>query len=203
MAGAYPVSVEFPNLEFRNKFFAVPVLGIVVRAIFLIPLLIALDIVQYIVGLAMLLTWIPVLFAGAYPGIGRTLYGGYLRWNARVRSYLFGLQDKYPSFSFDDEIGSGDVTVAFQTNDSPSRLWAIPVVGIVLKGIVLIPHLIVLAILSVVCGVLQLVTWIPVLATGEYPAWGMTWVGGYIRWTIRVGAYLFGLTDQYPLFSLS
>ena len=48
----------------------------------------------------------------------------------------------------------------------------------------------------------QLFLWIPVLFGGHYPKWGYGFVGGYVRWTTRVTAYHFGLTDAYPPFTL-
>jgi hypothetical protein len=42
-----------------------------------------------------------------------------------------------------------------------------------------------------------------VLFTGQYPGWGFSLTAGTLRWTMRVYAYVYGLTDQYPPFSLS
>ena len=82
------------------------------------------------------------------------------------------------------------------------RFWAIPLIGILAKLIIAIPHLIILYVLAIVVEVLQLVLWIPVLFGGEYPAFGRQIVGGYLRWSVRVQAFLYGLTDQYPPFQL-
>lgn len=94
------------------------------------------------------------------------------------------------------------VQVTFDQNVSPNQFWAIPVLGFVAKSLALIPHLIALAVLGVAVLLAQLVLWISVLSTGRFPDWGETLVGGTIRWTVRVAAYLFGLTDVYPPFSL-
>ena len=37
---------------------------------------------------------------------------------------------------------------------------------------------------------------------GELPEFAHTFLGGVIRWEIRVNAYMFLLTDAYPPFSL-
>lgn len=86
---------------------------------------------------------------------------------------------------------------------SNSRFWAIPLIGLLVKLFILIPHYVVLWALGIVVGTLQLVLWIPVLFGGKYPDWGYQLVGGYVRWSALVTAYLFGLTDRYPPFSLS
>ena len=95
-----------------------------------------------------------------------------------------------------------DVQVEFTVPAEHNRLWAVPVLGIVVKLIILIPHLILLYVLGIVATVLALVTWIPVLFGGHYPSWGYEIIGGYLRWNTRATAYLFGLTDQYPPFRL-
>lgn len=83
-----------------------------------------------------------------------------------------------------------------------SRFLAIPLVGFLLRHLFLIPHYIVLPLLGILVSLSQLVLWLPVLIGGHYPKWGYALVGGYLRWTTRVLAYSFGLTDAYPPFTL-
>ena len=83
-----------------------------------------------------------------------------------------------------------------------NRFYAIPLIGILAKLIILIPHFIVLWVLFVVFEVLQLVTWIPVLFGGKYPSGLHRYVAGVFRWWVRIQAFLWGLTDRYPPFSL-
>jgi hypothetical protein len=68
--------------------------------------------------------------------------------------------------------------------------------------LLLIPHLIVITLLTVLVTALQFVLWVPVLLVGRYPKWGYYLVGGYVRWSTRLNAYLYGLTDAYPPFQL-
>ena len=90
----------------------------------------------------------------------------------------------------------------FTVPEEHNLFWAIPVIGILVKLIILIPHMILLYVIAIVASVLTLVTWIPVLFNGHYPAWGYEIVGGYLRYYTRMSAYLYGLTDQYPPFRL-
>jgi hypothetical protein len=94
------------------------------------------------------------------------------------------------------------VQVTFEPPPANNRLWAVPLVGFLVKTVILIPHLVALAVLMTVATVSQLVFWIPVLDRGQDPDWGYTLVGGTIRWAVRVEAYVLGLTDDYPPFSL-
>ena len=82
-----------------------------------------------------------------------------------------------------------------------SRLWGIPLIGVWIRAILCIPHVIILAFYAIVVGALQLIMWIPVLLLGRYPDWGYDLVGGFIRWSIRVQAYVSLLAAAYPPFS--
>jgi hypothetical protein len=157
-----------------------------------------------IVYVFQLVAWIPVLFTGQYPEWNRSVAEGLIRYTKRATSFFYGLTDRYPSFGLQDEPGGGgDAVVSVARQESYNRLYAVPVVGIVIKMVMLIPHFVVLYLLGVVVGVLQLITWIPVLFNGQYPSWGHSLVGGYIRWTARIMAFGLGLTDIYPPFSLT
>ena len=84
-----------------------------------------------------------------------------------------------------------------------SRFFAIPIIGYLARWLLLIPHYFVLGFLGIGVALTQLFLWIPVLFGGRYPRWGYSFVGGYLRWNIRVLAYAYGLTDSYPPFRLS
>ena len=103
---------------------------------------------------------------------------------------------------FRAERSSYPVQVHFIIPARNSRFYAFPVLGYVARAVFLIPHVVLIAILGLVVGLLQLVLWLPVLLTGRYPRWAYTVVGGYLRWNTRMQAFLLGLTDQYPPFRL-
>jgi Domain of unknown function (DUF4389) len=195
---AYPVVFTAERLDSSSRFFAIPIIGLLAKLIILIPHFIILYVLGGVLGLAHLVIWVPVLFGGRYPDWGFSLSAGVVRWAMRVYLYIFGLNDQYPAFSFD---APGDISIAFP--ESSNRLWAIPLFGFVIKYIILIPHFIILYVLSLAVNVCQLVTWIPVLFTGQYPDWGFQLVSGLVIWNTRVLAYLLGLSDRYPPFSMS
>ena len=150
---AYDVQVEFTVPAEHNRLWAVPVLGIVVKLIILIPHLILLYVLGIVATVLALVTWIPVLFGGHYPSWGYDVIGGTLRWGANFSAYLYGLTDRYPPFRLgkaaeDEE--PYEVDVDFNVPEEHNRLWAIPVIGIVIKLIILIPHLILLYVLGIV-----------------------------------------------------
>lgn len=202
MTGTGPIQVSYTRQESYSRLYAVPILGIVIRAVLLIPHLIALYVLGAILGLVHLVAWIPVLFSGTYPQWAYSVTTGVLRWGVRVGGYYFGLTDKYPPFSM-----SGDddypIQVSFQYPSNPGKMYAIPLIGYVIRVVLLVPHLIALYVLGAVVGIMQLFLWIPVISSGQYPEMGWSVVGGYLRWSARVYGYLYGLTDEYPPFQLA
>jgi hypothetical protein len=199
----YPVQVSFDQASSSNRFFAVPLLGFLAKTIMLVPHIVLLSLLGAAAGLSQLVLWAPVLVKGQYPAWGEKLIGGTLRWSARVQAYHFGLTDQYPPFSF----GSNDdpsypVQVSFEAPTVRGRFWAVPVVGLLAKLVMLVPHIVIVYALGIVALLLNLITWAPVLLKGQYPEWGYSLVGGYLRWYTRVSAFLFGLNDQYPPFQL-
>lgn len=95
------------------------------------------------------------------------------------------------------------VNVSFDRLARINRFWGIPILGTFIRIILLIPHYIMLALVSIVVAVLLLFTWIPVLLLGRFPGWGYRWIGGWLSWSVRVGAYAGLLTPTYPPFSRS
>ena len=70
------------------------------------------------------------------------------------------------------------------------------------KWLLAIPHLLVLVFLYIGVFFAGIAAFFAVLFTGRYPAGIFKFVAGTIRWTYRVSAYAFLLTDAYPPFSL-
>lgn len=96
------------------------------------------------------------------------------------------------------------VQVSIGYPENPSRILALFSLPFFLaRYILLIPALIVLYVLGIV---VWFVAWFgqwAVLFTGRYPQGFYTFISGFIRWQTRAFAYLMGVTDKYPPFSLS
>jgi hypothetical protein len=80
--------------------------------------------------------------------------------------------------------------------DSLSRLL------IFVKWLLAIPHFIALIFLAIGAYIVLLISWFAVLITGSYPEGMFNYMVGVIRWSTRVQAYVFLMTDVYPPFSL-
>lgn len=75
-------------------------------------------------------------------------------------------------------------------------------VTVIFRIILAIPQFVVLFFLGIAAFVVLVIGWFAALVTGELPEFAHSFLGGVIRWEIRVNAYMFLLTDQYPPFSL-
>ena len=139
-----------------------------------------------------------VAFTGQMPtGIYRLMEIGF-KWNARTNGWLIGYTDLYPPFETDPQY---PVDLTMEPPSNPSKGWAVAGIFFV-KIIVLIPHFIALAFVILASS---LATWFgywAVLFTGRLPLGIQDFVAGSIQWYTRVYAFLAGIDDAYPKFSL-
>lgn len=88
--------------------------------------------------------------------------------------------------------------------EKSSRLLALlSLLFIFPKALILIPHLFMLWLLGIASALAWIISQFVVLFTGKYPKSFFDIVVNVLRWQLRVNAYLMGLTDKYPPFSLS
>ena len=191
----HPVNVRIAPPVSPNRFWALPVIGIVVKFFAVLPIFIA----QFfaIVGglLAVLVAWIPVLLVGRYPGWAFIYLRGLMRWSLRTSAFMYGLTDRYPL----PGAGSDDpVALDIELPPSSSRLWAVPLLSFVVKILALIPVLLLTFLASQGLGAILLITWVPVLSDGTYPVWAHRFAQATLRWSARTQAFLLGFSDIYP-----
>ena len=198
---SYPVDVRFREDASINRLWGIPIVGLVVREILLILHFIVFWLLGIGTAFLFLVSWIPVLLNGRQAGLVYTVVGAYLRFEVRIFSYLFLLSGRWPPFAL-GEVAGEDSALHIDENQSINRLWGIPLIGILVREIILIPHFIVLALLGIAAFILVLVSWIPVLLQGRQAGLVYTVVGGFIRYFARVYAYLMLLSGPYPPFRL-
>ena len=163
------------------------------------------SIVLFFVGIAaFFMTWIGyfiVLFTGKrLPDGIHDFLSGTIGWSSRTYAWLFSLVDEYPPF----ELHPTGYAAEWTENDTqPERNRLLGLAGIFgIKFILALPHFIVLAILGFAAFIAAWVGYWIVLFTGNLPEGIHTFVNGMLRWAARVYAWLAGLTDKYPPFSL-
>jgi hypothetical protein len=70
------------------------------------------------------------------------------------------------------------------------------------QGLLLIPHWIVLLFVYIGAFFVWIVVWFAILITGRYPRGMFDFLAGTMRWTNRVNAFQYWMTERYPPFSL-
>lgn len=191
----YPVRVTIDRNQEINRLWGIPFFGLLARWILLIPHFLIVWVLGVASGLSILVTWIPILFTGRFPGWAMDLYEITYRWSVRIAAYAMLMAAPYPPFSSDAPYPV-DVTV-----DAPreiNRLWGIPFLGIWVRGLLVIPHVIVLFFLAIVVWFALWVTWIPVLFNGRFPQLGYDLAGGYLRLSTRLSIWTLLVPAPYP-----
>jgi hypothetical protein len=95
------------------------------------------------------------------------------------------------------------VNVQVEYPDRSSRVLAALGVLFFIKGLLLLPHALVLCVLGIIGYFAAILAWVAVLITGKYPKSLFDFQVGLLRWNTRLSAWLTGVTDQYPPFRLA
>jgi len=184
---AYPVTlaVDYPERQLRWKtllrlFLAIPVF---IFALFIVG-------AQWAMACAI---WIAIVLRGRIPCWMFDSQVALTRWQVRALSYCLLLTDSYPPFE-------GDYPIRFDV-EYPERVsrWKV----LFWKIFTATPHMVVLGFLWIGAYVAIVIAWFAILFTGRFPRGLHEYVAGVVRWSMRVQAYVFSLTDDYPPFSLS
>lgn len=170
----------------------------IIKFLLALPHLIVINALQYLaMALAYLGFWI-VAFTGEMPLAFRQLITISFRWSTRTYGWIAGISDDYPPFETDPDYG---IDVKLPENDTPSRGLAIAGIFLV-KFILIIPHLIVLAFVTMAAVIATWIGYIVALFSGSLPAGIQDFIAGSMQWNMRVFAWMVGFTDEYPPFSL-
>ncbi len=126
---------------------------------------------------------------------------GTIGWNTRTYAWQFSLVDEYPPFELEP---SGYPAEWTESDDNPERNRLLGLAGVLfpIKLLLALPHLIILSVLGVAGFLAAWVGFWIIVFTGTLPEGIHTFVAGVIQWGSRTGAWLLGLTDTYPPFTL-
>jgi hypothetical protein len=70
------------------------------------------------------------------------------------------------------------------------------------RSLLIVPHAFLLYWVSIAAAVVAFIGWWGALFTGQLPLFAVTFLSGVTRWSTRVNAYNYLLTDVYPPFSM-
>ena len=140
--------------------------------------------------------WFIIVFTGKLPEGIANLQCMVLRYMARTNAYAAGLRHEYPPFEF--------ATTAADPGVYPTRVNFAPELDgrnrltVALRLIWMIPAAIVTYIIGIVAFVCWFIAAFAVLFTGGWPGGLRVWVLKGLRAFLRLYAYVFLLTDEYP-----
>ena len=198
----YPISVTFDTEQQINRLWGIPILGWTVRWLLVIPHLVVLWFLQLVVGLFVFVSWIPVLINGRQADIVVSLFVTTYRYMVRVVGWAFFMAGPYPP------IVPGDteypINLDYDSADRGiNRLWGIPLLGIYLRGLLVIPHAFLLFILYFPIAFLAFLSWIFILIYGRLPDFYFTLYGGFLRISARATLWVALVPAPYPPLRLS
>jgi hypothetical protein len=147
-------------------------------------------------GVMAVISWFAIVITGKEPRGLWDFRANVMRWRGRSNAYIALLRDEYPPFSFEDPGYASRVVL----NDFPEVRNRVTVF---FRLFFLIPHGIVLILLSIAWVFAIFFSWVAIVITGNFPEGLYNFTVGYLRWSFRVEAYAGLLNDEFPPFSLS
>lgn len=199
--GIYPI-LNAASIQNPSRFYAAPILGIFIKLILLIPVYFELIFIGIWWSIAVILiNPFVVLFTNKYWQSAYWINLGYLRMITKISFYLFGLTNKYPGFNLTI---NDNYSLDIPYPENPKKIFAIPLIGFLIRIILLTPYLIFESIISQAAAIgTFLLAWAVVLFKGRYPEGLFELARDSIRVSISANAYLTGLSDRYPSFYIS
>lgn len=197
---AYPV-VWIDHIKDPNRFYAFFVLGFVYKIIILIPQFIEMIFLIIIAAILSVINSFVVLFTGKFWDTNYNFLLGFMRFSTKIHFFFTGLTNTYPGFDFSVSDKSMKVEIANPT--SPSRFFAIPVIGGLARIILLIPYAIYESVLSHGAWTGVVASSFPALFKGRYPESTYELARDSQRVMLASSAYMFGFSDKYPNFWIS
>ncbi|MBA3724188.1 MAG: DUF4389 domain-containing protein [Candidatus Levybacteria bacterium] len=188
------------NNEHPNKLLAFPIVGIIIRTILLIPVYI----VGWFLSIAYMILWIitpfVILFTGKYWDTAYNFNVGLMKLYTKVVLYMYGLTDKYPGFTMDT---NGIFELQYEKPQKPNRWLSLPVFGLIIRLILLIPYVIYESVLRYGTYIAVMASWFGVTFTGKYPESLYEFNRDSTRVALARMGYITYMSDTYPSFWIS
>lgn len=164
-----------------------------------IPHIIVLYVLSTVLAVLAFVSWFAILFTANIPQGLFDFMATILRYQWRTYSFVLWLREPYPPFDFTAsnlDPGNDPARVSVAYPERLSRLL------IFVKWILVIPHAIALFFVGIGAFLVLIAGFFVVLFTGRWPEGMRNFLVGTSRWSVRVSAYLYLMTDVYPPFSL-
>lgn len=188
------------HIKNPNRWYAFPVLGILYKIIILIPVFIE----SFFLGIALMFTSVVnafyTLFNDTYWDTNYRLIVGIMKLKIKIYLFLSGLSNKYPGFELEE---NSDFTLSIEKPKKPSKLFAFPIFGGIIRLVLLIPFFIFQGVIQSGANIGIVASFVPVLFKGKYPESTYELAKDYARIDLSSMSYMTGLSDKYPSFDIS
>lgn len=188
------------NNKNPNRILNFPIFGIIIKIIILIPVFIE----AFFLGIAAIfllaINWFVISFTGRYWNTAYSLFVGLIRLFIKVKLFIFGITDTYPGFGLNDK---GIFSLTLDKPKNPNRWFAIPLLGIFVRFILLLPYLVFSDVMQRGAGVALFLSWFVILFKGRLPESFYEFERDSLRVYTAATAYMLGLSDVYPSFYIS
>ncbi len=194
----YP-ELTITKIKNPNRNWAIPILGGLAKIIILIPVFLEIAVLMLYIFLLQVINSLHVLFGQKYWPHCFEVTTGTFNLVTKTTFFFYGLSDKYPGFNLKL---NGDFSLKFQMPQKPGIFYAIPILGIVARGILIIPFAIYSQVIGNGAKVGVVASSIPVFFNGRYPDSTFELARDSTRLTLSQMAYFAGISDKYPSFKI-
>lgn len=195
----YPI-LSIEKIKAPNRYWATPFLGGIAKIIILIPIFVEIAVLFIYIFLLQIINSFYVLFGRKYWQYCFDAICGVLVLIVKTTFFFEGLSDKYPGFNLKL---NGDFDLKFTYPLKPGAFFAIPILGGIARGILLIPFAIYSQVISNGAKVGVVGSSVPVLLNGRYPDSTFELARDAQRLSLSAMAYFAGISDKYPSFKIS
>lgn len=196
----YPVSFTAGEAGGRRKDLGVAGIFFPIKLLWALPHLLITGALGSLSNVLAYIGYFFVAFTGELPPFFRDTLVAIQRWQLRTTSWIAAITDEYPPYTWDDV----DYPVRWDVTDPVTRSKGLAVAGIFLpvKLLLALPHLVAVMFLALVAVFAAWINFFIIAFTGASSPGIHNLLVGLTRWGSRLTAWLWGLTDEYPPFSL-
>jgi hypothetical protein len=185
---SYPVSFEADYVEQRDRLTAL------FRLILAIPVMILLSLYTIVASVLVVISWFAIVFTAHYPRDWYDFVAGYVRFAARVNSYISLVCDPYPPL---DRSPDPQYPIRMEFA-GPLERYSRP--KTFFRWILEIPLLLLRYAMGLLIEIGAVAAWFVILVTGKLPRGLFDLLVLGSSYTARSDAYIYLLTETYPPF---
>jgi len=196
----YP-QIKVSNNPNPHKGWAIPIVGGLAKGVTIYGQIYGVIIFMFLVlPILGFINSFNVLLNGRYWRFYYDQIASFTQFYSEVMFFAYGVTDRYPSFRPKD-VSQIVATVVYPEN--PNRLFAIPLLGGIVRIILLIPFFIYQYVIGLAAGIAVMFSFLVVLIANRYPETTFELARDSLRLGFSAMLYMSGISDKYPSFWIS